>query len=451
MNVEMRETRPEISGWDLATASQDKTTLYAHCNVATLNYGPLGYSLDAQRKGATGCVISPNAFQLVNHCRIGGIGVGALAVPPYRWILLELNFSHPTNKLCIYAAVVYLLDILVRLTALPGKSSNYCYLEMASDGLKTFQLQLEDYRPNAATLRTDIAPSAGTAKGPGFYVDFKIVYEVHGGFEPPDRDNASLLVIRIVPFPKDIERQFLSFSVKLSVQAAAEKKRQSTFHDDDNDENKMPQFRSFEPASQGQQFVDVYTTNETRERMAQLNGQVPIMQAASFGGQLSATNKSEFTRTHILKVSSREERDDLEVPHNVYNRVAWTISAANKDQGIGDSFTVALLVKRPPGSRFRLAAEVDGDVGSFLAKTKKFVSLGIGGKKPPTLLASFPSHPSNQKVPRGVDVGDLHRASTDNVMRDIKEVGLHLPEQANPVKVNQGEFMAFTRDKGGAT
>jgi hypothetical protein len=91
---------------------------------------------------------------------------------------------------------------------------------MASDGLKTTTLELEGYRENAGTLRTDIIPSAGTSKGPGFSVDFKVIYEVHGGFEATDRDNASFLVIRILPFPKDDDKQFLWFSVKLSVLVA---------------------------------------------------------------------------------------------------------------------------------------------------------------------------------------------------------------------------------------
>ncbi|RSL41834.1 hypothetical protein CEP54_015700 [Fusarium duplospermum] len=121
--------------------------------------------------------------------------------------------------------------------------------------------------------------------------------------------------------------------------------------DDDDDEENIPQLRSFEPASQGEQFIDVYTTNEYRERVAQLSGQVPIAQPATVGGQLTRTNKSEFQRTHLLKVKGREERNDPSLPRNVFNQVAWTIIAANQDQGIGDSFAVAMLIKRPPGSK----------------------------------------------------------------------------------------------------
>ncbi|KAE9380875.1 ankyrin, partial [Stipitochalara longipes BDJ] len=173
--------------------------------------------------------------------------------------------------------------------------------------------------------------------------------------------------------------------------------------------------------------------------MAQINAQVPITHGASLGGQLSGTNKSEFKKTHLLKVTSKEERNDSSMPSNVYNRVAWRIFPADKEQGIGDSFTVALLVKRPQGSRFQLAAEVDGDVGSFSANTKKFLLSGVGGRKQKTPLATFPLQPPNPKVPQGVLVGDLHRAAIDNVMRDIEEVGLHLPERVNPVKFNKGE------------
>lgn len=309
---------------------------------------------------------------------------------------------------------------------------------MASHELKTFSLQLEEHTENSATLRTDIAHHIGTAKGLGFFVDFKLVYEVHGSFDPSDTSNASLLVIRIVPFPKDIEKQFLWFKVKLSVLSTANP-RAADDDDDDDDEENMLQLKSFEPASQGEDFIDVYTTNESRERMAQLSGQVPIAQAATVGGQITSTNKSEFQRTHLLRVKGREEQSHSDLPRNVFNQAAWNIHAANEQQGIGDSFTVAMLIKRPPGTEFQLVTEVDGEVGSFLAGARKFISSNVRGKKPPTQLATFPIDFSNEKVPPGVSAKDLHRASTDNVMRDIEDIGLHLPEKAAPMRFRPGE------------
>jgi len=314
------------------------------------------------------------------------------------------------------------------------KSLNVLQYNMESQSLKTINLELEDYRDNAGTLRTDILPSAGTSKGPAFSVDFKIVYEVHGGFDATDVDNASLLVIKIVPFPKDDEKQFLWFSVKLSVHAAGKVGHQCNLDDEDDEEN-IPQLISFEPASGGEQFVDVYTTNEAREHMTQLNAQIPIGQGASLGGQLSATSKSEFTRTHLLRVTGKEGRSDLSLPSNFCNQAAWKICAANREQGIGNSFTVALLIKRPAGSQFQLAAQVDGDVGSFVPNVKKFLSCGVKCRKPPTSLATIPSDRSNTKVPEGVVVQELHRASRDNIMVQIPELGLHLAEYSRLPKL----------------
>ncbi|KAI0895985.1 hypothetical protein F4806DRAFT_496110 [Annulohypoxylon nitens] len=321
---------------------------------------------------------------------------------------------------------------------------------MSSNVFDKISLQLEEYTQNAGTVRTDINPSAGTIRRPGFSVDFEIIYEVHGSYDPSDHDNASLLVIRIIPFPKDIERQFLWFSIKLSVIPAAHKsgKPASNDYDDDDDESGILRVTSFEPASQGDQFIDVYTTNEARERMAQISAQVPITSTASLGGQYSATDKLEFQNVHTLRVNGRGDRSDMTLPHQIYNGAKWNISAANKTQGIGDSFTVALLIKRPEGSSFQLAAEVDGDVGSFSANARKLLPSNGGGRRRQTPLRTFPRTNVTQKIPPGILVGDLHRASTDNVLKTIKEIGLHLPEQATPQKSDRAAKSATNLELG---
>ncbi|KAI1086804.1 hypothetical protein F5B19DRAFT_477797 [Rostrohypoxylon terebratum] len=282
---------------------------------------------------------------------------------------------------------------------------------MSSNVFNKFPLQLEEYTQNAGTVRTDINPSAGTIRRSGFSVDFEIIYEVHGCYNPSDHDNASLLVIRIIPFPKAIQQQFLWFSIKLSVIPAVHKSGKPASNDydddDDDDESGMLQVTSFEPASQGDQFIDVYTTNEARERMAQLGTEVSATSLASLNSRYSDTRKSEFQNVHILRVNGRGDRSDMALPHRICNGAKWKISAADKNQGIGDSFTVALLVKRPEGSSFQLAAEVDGDVGSFSANVKKFLPLNWSGRRRQTPLCTFPRTNATQKIPPGILVEDL--------------------------------------------
>ncbi|EPE06506.1 ankyrin unc44 [Ophiostoma piceae UAMH 11346] len=303
---------------------------------------------------------------------------------------------------------------------------------------KTFSLSLLS---EGATLRTDVATSLGEAPGNDFTVDFQLLYEVHGALDPGDEDNASLLVVRMIPLPRKPDVQFGTLNVQLSVDLVSGAGGAAT--DDDAD---MANVVSFEPAAEGAQFVDVYTTNEERTGSLKASATVPIAQAASLGLEASHGTKSSFTRTHLLRVKANAVRTNPSIPVRSRNGALWRIKAANKEQGIGDSFTVAMLVKRPRGSSFQLVADVSGHIGTFSEKTGKIIDSLIRRKRPPTRLAILPLDRDNARIPPGVLEDDLHRASTENVMRQIDEVGLHLPELARPVTVITGATSSTSID-----
>lgn len=301
--------------------------------------------------------------------------------------------------------------------------------------LKTLpSFSLETYLDPELKRKKGNVPTKLTAvKNSRFSVDFQLLYEVHGGYDPGDEDNASLLVIRVIPRPDDIERQFISF--KLTLDVLPEGRRR------DENKDSGPLLASFEPASSGDQFFDVYTVTHTRETARKGNLQAQ-MYGAGAGAEVARMDRSEFKTHHYLRVTSGTDRTNMSLSGEWFNRVWWNIHAAKQGDGIGDSFTVALLVKRPKGSRFSIEASTDGKIG-VLSEKFEFIRSGFCSKKEPSCLRVFgPAKAGSvQKLPKGVDEKNLHAASTDEVMKGIDEVGLHLPEQGRPVKYEQGGTM----------
>ncbi|KAL1797008.1 hypothetical protein ACET3X_005548 [Alternaria dauci] len=302
--------------------------------------------------------------------------------------------------------------------------------------LKTFSL--ETSAPHGLRQKkSDSLVKLNQIKEWRFSVDFELVYEVHGGYDLGDEDNASLLVIKVIPRPDDRARQFYWFKVALSVLPDETPGQRS----DGNEGNEgPPRLISIEPASSGEQFADVFTTNEVRERVVE-----GVAGAQMYGvgadGKVSNLKRSEFKAHHLLKVRSGTARTNEALSKRWINSVWWDISAANPADGIGDSFTVALLVKRAKGSKFRVKASAEGGIGILCKAKSMFVPSVLRSRKKPALLDVFgPARAGSvQKIPRGVDEKNLHAASTDNVMKRIDEVGLHLPEHGRLVRFERGE------------
>ncbi|KAG5746817.1 hypothetical protein H9Q72_003503 [Fusarium xylarioides] len=298
---------------------------------------------------------------------------------------------------------------------------------MPLDSSGVISLPLEVHSEDSGTVRTDIVPTVAQAQAAGFYVDFKIVYEIHGSFDQGDYDNASLLGVRIFPFPKDSKKRFEEFEVKLTVLA------------DQDSPDEIPQLKSFEPAHDGEQFVDAFTTTESLEVSKEISGELKPWEVASLGAKRTSARKSEFTQTHHLSVKAWPQRSSTSLPLSIHNRAKWKITPATKEQGIGDCFSVSLLIWRPSGAKFRLVAEVSGNVGSRAENSKEWLKTNLQGKRSPSTLGTFPSDNVSLwgDAPPGVDSKDLHRASTTGLMSKFNDIGLHLPEHAPPLKFNQ--------------
>lgn len=306
-------------------------------------------------------------------------------------------------------------------------------LIMANNVRTIKTLSLEYYIPDGGQVRSDIKPNLGTITRSDFSVNFELVYEVHGSYNKDDNNNASLLVIKIIPKPDDIKRQFVWLKITLTLLP------EGGIQQGEEDEETVPLLRSLEPASSGEQFADVFTTNETKEHGLKGSIQAQVW-GVSPGIESSSSSTSEYKKHHLLRVRSGTSRTINSLPRRLVNSVWWEVRAANKDDGIGDSFTVALLIERPQGSRFRLEANIDGEIGLFSEKVKNFLPTGLRSKKDPVLLGIFgaSNKVSDQKAPPGISPDDLHAASIDGAMKEIAEVGLHLPEQGRLVRFEPG-------------
>ncbi|KAF5977371.1 ankyrin unc44 [Fusarium bulbicola] len=293
--------------------------------------------------------------------------------------------------------------------------------------VEVISLSLDDYMLGHGQVRSDVLESLGTSKKGSFSTNFELVHELHGSYEKGETDTGSLLAIKIIPKPTDLKRQFVWFKVTLTVLHGTD--------NPSNDEFNVPSIGSYEPASDGAQYASVTTTNETREQMfkGSLTGQVS---GASPGIEGSRTAKSEYQKRHLLQVRSGVQRTISSMSRKKANQVWWEIQAANKEEGIGDNFTVALLINRPKESNFRVEAEIDGEVGEFSEIAKSLIPKGLRSKKDPTVFKTFSparSKPTS-RVPPGIDLEDMHAASVDDLMKSIAWVGLHLPEAVQPVR-----------------
>ncbi|CRG83433.1 hypothetical protein PISL3812_00784 [Talaromyces islandicus] len=290
---------------------------------------------------------------------------------------------------------------------------------------KTITLSLNDYDPAAGKVKSDLPDEHARIEDSNFSVQFQMLYEVHGDHQAASSTNdASLLVIKMIPFSHDRKEHMVSFHVTLTVLPDKQ-------HDSEIDWSEAPTITTYEPNSGGAQYVKIRTTNETLEQA--FEGAVQLEGfGVSPGIKGSRTRKTEYEKDHVLQIGSGSRRTG-HIPLRKSNTVWWRIQAADiKDSGIGDSFTVALLIRRAPASSFQLQATVDSEIGNFVEKLKHFVPSGLRSHKPPTIIGTYGPEidKESHKAPPGIDKHNLGAASRDNFIKRLKEIGLHLPEEA---------------------
>lgn len=279
------------------------------------------------------------------------------------------------------------------------------------------KFDLDDWDDSLAAVKSGDSEYLSTIPNRGFSVEFQVLREIHGDYEKESKvkDDASLLVIKMITHPKDREKKVLSCNVKLTVLMAISNL------DDDYEIGGNPEIVRYEPGGKGSVNYDDYSVKMTDQTSGALNLSIaPPTGGATIGGSFSQSRSKEYSIRLFHELSAGRDRSDLGMTNA--NRAWWDVTAANKQDGIGDSLTVAILIKRPPGSRFRLSADTEGKIGGL--------NLSLGKKKVNQQLGIFPLPPNKitNKCPPGVMVDDLFASATAEVMRAL-QVGVHVSER----------------------
>ncbi|KAL4923525.1 uncharacterized protein BDV17DRAFT_237241 [Aspergillus undulatus] len=307
---------------------------------------------------------------------------------------------------------------------------------------KTITLTLDDYDPASGQVKSDLPDEHARIEGSNFSVKFQMLYEVHGDYKSASaHEDASLLVIRMIPFSHDPKEHLVSFKATFTILPDEQQQQQQG----SVDWSQAPILTSYEPSSGGAQHIKVLTTNETLEQAFEGALQFEGF-GVSPGVKGSRTRRTEYDKHHMLQIESGAHRTGS-IPVVKHNTVWWRIQAADvKGAGIGDNFTVALLIRRAPASSFRLQATVDSEIGNFAAKLKGYVPSGLRSRKLPTTIGRYGPGIGQEstEVPDGIDRRNLSAASKNNVMKGLKEIGLHLPEEARPVEFGDGSDLYKT-------
>jgi len=270
-------------------------------------------------------------------------------------------------------------------------------------------------------------------KGKGdLKVEIEPLYQVHGQFNewPVDKDNASLLVFKFLPKPKNREHKVLKLMIELRLLM-----RPRQVDDDDDDEwDDYPEIVSVEPSNRGAQYVDERVTDVTKQKENKITVTAPV-KGPTLGAERSATETRAFQEHDLLTIATDLEKTDQSIHKK--DLVRWTVTAASPDQGVGDSLTVAVLIKRAPESQFCLSFSSDGRLGSWVDKAMKPFPFLKRKQQYPMGLYGPGRH--DQDVPEGVLVSNLQAAMTNRALLNRLKVGLHLPELVAPVTYYQEE------------
>ncbi|KAJ5657426.1 uncharacterized protein N7484_001075 [Penicillium longicatenatum] len=306
--------------------------------------------------------------------------------------------------------------------------------------MERMRIDLFDDEDEDGKVRSDIRERIGTHGTPSCNVEFQCAHIIHGDYEPSDRDNASLLVLKASPVPKKPSRTIVKLTLGLTV--LPEHCQQRDIHTlDDWGSAKLPTLISFEPAGDGAEQLNMRTTIETHETA--YNGSFTGGAFGVSGGLgASSTETTQYKKNHMLRTNValtrlRETRDVL--PATKYNQVTWNLAAGTEDTGIGDSFTVALLVKRPTGEGFSLWVHSRSETNSNkdkLGNTFTKATQSIMGDRLHFLQGFSPGEGSSAaatEIPEGIDRHNLHAASTEDRLKQLR-LGIHLPETAKLVK-----------------
>jgi hypothetical protein len=249
----------------------------------------------------------------------------------------------------------------------------------------------------------------------GYSVMFQRAYEVSGAMDDNSVDNATLLVVKISPSVNDPDRQFKGFTVSLTVKAYFPKGQWRNIS--------SPEILSYEPAQEGVLYLKENTITQTETGTISGNASAQAPGGASLGFTASKSLTKEMKKRVLHSISAKPDfgPGTDESP----DKVTWTLSPAEKADGVGDYMVVAMLIKRARGSSFVIEVKTKGSLGFFHDKVNAFPGHAD------TYLGPFP-RPAKEgaiplKTPSGVEANNLGATSSENLLQTLSFV--HIPEK----------------------
>ncbi|KAI8634075.1 hypothetical protein F5Y19DRAFT_198669 [Xylariaceae sp. FL1651] len=294
---------------------------------------------------------------------------------------------------------------------------------------------------DGGSLKDNALDHLGTVTRTGYSVIFQRVYEVNGSMDPHSKDNATLLVLKIMPYTKEQKQQFKGFEVSLKVKTHT--KPPGMWRNVG-----PPQIIAYEPAQEGALYIK--ETIIPRTEASSLGGNASVQPATglSLGFTASKSVTEEIKKRVLHRVSARPHYGSNSSKHP--DKITWTISPAEDADGIGDYMVAAMLISRAKGSSFIIEVGTDAGLGLLHDAANHFPG------RAKLALGPFPTElePGEKKstVPPGVEENSLEAISSENLLQTFSFV--HIPEKTLAREIYRkttATLETMTIEEGGET
>ena len=258
-------------------------------------------------------------------------------------------------------------------------------------------------------------------------VSVRRIIEAHGLYDTDHSKPASLIVLRFKITSKDFDqtRRVKALLIELRFERNPKK---DNWHD--------PFLGSFAPALKGDVYIN--PSKETRAEGTEIGIEAAVDGPAPFPGHLGIhknwTTSKMWEKDFVSKISGESKRTLLSKGmRQGDDKIWWNITEnANKEDGIADTFAIAVLVKREASEKFQihLDLELKVDVKYQLAAvwkkitSKRHEPLGFDPTLPPDEDDEFP----NERFSRN----NLREFADKHLLDGL--AFFHLPEQLKTAK-----------------
>ena len=281
-------------------------------------------------------------------------------------------------------------------------------------------VSLGDHIEGGGVVKCDLPDEAGRQEKHGYQVVYQILAQVHGAWESAGHQGASLMVLKVIPIIDDHEHWFKHLEIRLTF----DKTQDSDPSDPD------PTIASFQPAQEGKLAVDQvpYSIEKADTDGVSLEVKAPgDMISGTYTTATSTTTRFEARKQHTIQAYT-ERKSHKSTSKSV---VVWKVIPIDQSRGVGDSITIAALIKRPKGSEFAIIADTIGTIGKVYDALNKFKRRSIVRIEP---LGTV------QKMLEGSDVhvddNDLHalsRGKSTSLSDIVQKSGIHVAEIVEPL------------------